>query len=233
MTTTPLQFCEETLDHFKCYATGAQRDFERTEVDLTDQFGHATATLRRPYRFCNPVDKNDEGINDPTAHLMCYQSQDTAGRFSAGRRRVTVTNQFGEQNLVVIRHESLCLPAEKNDVESDLELDRFKCYRVWQERRTPEFTPREVTLADQFETKVTEVLKPHLLCNPVDLNGQGIATDLCHLLCYRIRDAAGQPEFVPVEVSVEDELTALTVGTAQNSCRRVSLLCVPSLKAER
>ena len=190
--------------------------------------------LRRPYRFCNPVDKNTEGIRDPTAHLMCYQSRDAAGTFSGGRHRVTVTNQFGEQSLVTIRHESLCVPAEKNDVASDLEVDRFKCYRVVQERGTPRFTPREVTLADQFENKVTEVLKPHLLCNPVDLNGQGIAADLCHLLCYRIRDAAGQPEFVPVEVSVEDEVGAMSeVGTAQNSCRRASLLCVPSLKAER
>jgi hypothetical protein len=233
VTTTPLQFCEEVLNHYKCYATGSRPDFERTEVELTDQFGSGEALLRRPFRFCNPTDKNDELMSDPTAHLMCYQSQDAAGVFSVGRRRVTVTNQFGEQNLVVIRHESLCLPAEKNDIDSDLEQGPFKCYRVWQERRSPEFTPREVTLTDQFETKITEVLKPHLLCNPTDLNGQGIDTPLCHLLCYRIRDAAGQPEFVPVEVSVADELTALTVGTAQNSCRRVSLLCVPSLKAER
>lgn len=233
MTTTPLQFCEEVLDHFKCYTTNGRPEFERTEVDLTDQFGNAEALVRRPWRFCNPVDKNDEGVSDPTAHLMCYQSWDTAGPFSGGRRFVTVTNQFGEHSLVVIRHESLCLPAEKNGIESELELDRFKCYRVQRERRTPEFTPVEVTLEDQFETKVTEVLKPHLLCNPVDLNGQGIATNLCHLLCYRIRDAAGQPAFVPVEVSIEDELTALTVGTVQNSCGRASLLCVPSLKAER
>ncbi|MCI0635839.1 MAG: hypothetical protein L0206_18260, partial [Actinobacteria bacterium] len=68
MTTTPLQFCEGILDHFKCYSASPDRDFERIEVELTDQFGAAAALLRRPYRFCNPVDKNAEGIRDSTAH---------------------------------------------------------------------------------------------------------------------------------------------------------------------
>lgn len=228
-TTNPLEFCQTILDHFKCYATAPDREFMRTDVDLTDQFGNTDATLLRPFRFCNPADKNDEGIVDPTAHLMCYQARDAT---RVGRRHVLVTNQFGAESLVVTRGESVCVPATKNEIPSALALDRFKCYRVSHELHSPPFTPREVTLADQFETKSTSVIRPLLLCNPVDLNGQGITNNQCHLLCYRVRDAAGQPAFVPQEITVEDDIMEGTLGTRQNSCRKVSLLCVPSIKAE-
>ena len=83
-----------------------------------------------------------------------------------------------------------------------------------QRRRTPPFTPREVTLTDQFETKNTSVIRPLILCNPVDLNGQGIANNQCHLLCYRVRDTAGQPEFVPQEITVEFSLSFQVKGKA-------------------
>ena len=42
-----LLFCEEVLDHFKCYTTNGRPEFERTEVDLTDQFGNTEALVRR------------------------------------------------------------------------------------------------------------------------------------------------------------------------------------------
>ncbi len=62
------------LDHFKCYK--AKSRFPNKVVELVDQFGPATVIVQRPERLCNPVDKNGEGINDPTAHLTCYKAKD-------------------------------------------------------------------------------------------------------------------------------------------------------------
>jgi hypothetical protein len=74
-------------------------------------------------------------------------------------------------------------------------MNHFKCYKV--RSKGSGFVPLTVTVADQFETKMTRVLKPLLLCNPVDKNGEGIPDPACHLTCYRIRDAPGQLPFTP------------------------------------
>lgn len=79
---------------------------------------------------------------------------------------------------------------------SALDLNYFKCYRV---RPKDRFASRTVTLADQFETQTATVVKPRLLCNPVDKNGEGIFDPAKHLTCYTLR----QPTFRAREVIVE------------------------------
>ena len=228
-TTTPIPVCVDVLDHLKCYRTRRNTSFTTHAVHLKDQFEDVDMTVHRPYRLCNPVDKEDEGINDPTEHQMCYQIRDKTPRFA--RRNVKVENQFGTQFLVVGRPESLCVPAEKDGIPSDLNGDRMKCYRV----SSRDFVPLNVNLEDQFETKDTTVLKPILLCNPTEVNGDPINDPVCHQVCYRIDDLPGQPDFVPVPVTVEDEFhndLSVNVRRFRGECRQVSLLCVPSLKTE-
>jgi hypothetical protein len=230
--TTPLEFCEETLDHLKCYRVRRNSAFNPNGVSLEDQFEDVDMTVLRPYRLCNPVDKEDEGINDPTEHQMCYQIRDTVAQPRFRRREVRVENQFGTQILVVTRPETLCTPAEKDNIVSDLNGDRMKCYRVVQKVGQRDFEERVVTLEDQFETKETTVIKPVLLCNPVALDDDPITSPTCHQVCYRIDDVLGQPDFVPVPVTVQDEFYDLAINPFRGECRQVSLLCVPSLKTE-
>jgi hypothetical protein len=230
--TTPLEFCEETVDHLKCYRTRRTTAFFPNGVSLEDQFEDVDMTVLRPYRLCNPVDKNDEGIVDPTEHQMCYQIHDTVAQPRFRRRDVLVENQFGKQTLVVTRPETLCVPAEKDGITSDLNGDRMKCYRVVQKVGERDFVPFNVKLTDQFESKDTTVIKPILLCNPTGLDGSEIGSPTCHQVCYRITDVAGQDEFVPVPVTVKDEFYDLSVDAFRGECRQVSLLCVPSLKTE-
>jgi hypothetical protein len=213
-------------DHFKCYKLrGGGHRFHPGPVGLVDQFGASASVAEEPERLCNPVDKEGEGITDPTAHLMCYDLAQEKG-FQA--RDVVVRNQFGDQILTVVRPESLCVPATKDGVDSPLNLNHFKCYRVAQ--RHGKFPSRVVELADQFETKTTVVQKPLLMCNPVDKNGEGVVDPANHLTCYRIVDAAGQPDFLQRDVSVEDQFTEQLVTAFRGTCRKASLLCVPSEK---
>ena len=170
--------------------------------------------MRKPVRFCNPTGKNDEEINDPTAHLACYKMKGGANP----KREVLVRNQFGDQTVTVNKAESLCVPAEKNGVPSDLALNHFQCYRV----RGKGFTSRDVTLSDQFGTAGVTVLKPRRLCAPVDKNGEGIVDEAGHLMCYRIKQPGDSPKR---DLTVDDQF-----GSFTPSVRRPVFLCVPSLK---
>ena len=102
---------DERLDHFKCY--DADGDPVDATVDLADQFGVEPGVLvGKPQVFCNPVDKNGEGILDPEAHLTCYEIEDLGER-----QAVLISNQFGEQTLTVNEPQLLCVPSEKLDVQ--------------------------------------------------------------------------------------------------------------------
>ena len=107
----------------------------------------------------------------------------------------------------------------------DAPLDHFKCYEAEDEERF--FERQIVLLSDQFEEKLTVVIKPELVCNPVDKNGEGINDPATHLVCYRIRDARGEPEFEARVVITEDQFGELLLEVEEPE-----LLCVPALKTD-
>jgi hypothetical protein len=216
-------------DHFKCYRTSQLGSkFQPRDVELVDQFLGTTTKVQKPLRFCNPVDKNGEGIEDPTAHLMCYKIKEP--RFIV--RDVEVTNQFGTQRLTVNRPDSLCLPAAKDDIPIESDINHYKCYKVRPAKGEPKFQERLVDLDDQFESKLTEVVKPRFLCNPVDKNGEGVPDPGNHLVCYRIDDAPGEPRFVRVQADILDQFGEQDLNTLRGDCRKASFLCLPSAKRE-
>jgi hypothetical protein len=202
--------------------------FTRRTVTLADQFGTTTTEVIRPDRVCNPAGINGGGIADPTIHEMCYRISEP----NFQRRDVLVSNAFGQQTLTVLSPEGLCNPAEKDGVPMTTGVDpiHFKCYKVRQSGSR--FSEQTVTLNDQFETKVTRVIKPMLLCNPVDKNGEGMPDPGCHQVCYRIRDAVGQASFPGADVTIEDQFTTEDLRTFFGECRRAGFLCMPSSKTE-
>jgi cysteine-rich repeat protein len=212
-------------DPFKCYKLREQGSsrFQPGPLSLVDQFGASSDFVKAPERLCNPVDVDGAGIADPTTHLMCYDLAPEPGFI---RRNVVSRDQFGDHALVVVRPDSLCVPAEKDGVQSETALDGFKCYRVARQKGL-DFGPRSVSLADQFETKTETVQKPILFCNPVSPSGESLADPETHLTCYRI---PAPPEATPRDVSVEDEFTEQHVRAFRGTCRKVGLLCVPSIK---
>jgi len=78
---------------------------------LQDQFGESLHSALVLERFSTPVDKSQEGIIDPLAHLTWWRLLDGVG---STFRRVVVTNQFGVQDLEVFEAEYLLAPAVKN-----------------------------------------------------------------------------------------------------------------------
>ncbi len=107
-------------EHFKCYE--AEGDAVNVLVNLVDQFGVEQVLVGEPELFCNPVDKNGEGILVPTAHLTCYEIEDE----EFDERNVDISNQLDDQTLEVEDPELLCVQSEKIAVDEAPEDDNDK-----------------------------------------------------------------------------------------------------------
>jgi hypothetical protein len=222
-----------TLDNFKCYkAKQLGTRFDPRRVILTDQFNTERVNVVRPEAFCTPVDKNGEGINDPTAHLTCYKARDVRGdEFPAFRRQpVEAGDQFGTHTLLLKAVRSLCLRSSKSPAGQvpgppTESLDHFKCYTTKQ--LGTKFDPRQVLLTDQFITERVNVVRPEAFCTPVDKNGEGINDPNAHLTCYKIRDIRRDefPAFERRRVEAGDQF-----GTHSLLVTKTRTLCLPSSK---
>jgi hypothetical protein len=221
------------LGNFKGYSLARRRGFVPIDVDLVDQFEMKNTTVLRPKYLANPAGIDGSGIADPAAHLMCYRIKDVTGEPPFAHTDIRIETQFGTDFVTAIKSDVLCVPAAKDLVPLTSTYDRFKCYRLRKQRGAPKFTPRELAVTDQFEDKQMTIPRPFLLCNPVGRDGEEIQNPVCHLTCFRVKDAPGQPKFIEREAIVEDEFGTQNVGTTTNVkefCGKSAVLCVPSLK---
>lgn len=211
------------LEHFKCYDIKAITRHRKRKVQLTDQFGAATASVTKPRDLCNPAQKNNESFQNRTDHLKCYAIRSSGFQ----QRTVHVRNQFGPDTLNVVKPERLCLPSAKQSIRKrrqplpTFQTDHFKCYKV---KAQAKFTSRKVQLKDQFHIENVNVAKPLRLCNPVQKNSTPIQHPVRHLVCYQIKDVRKR-RFRQRIVLVRNQF-----GTEIVRATKPRTLCVPSLK---
>ncbi len=110
-------------DHFLCYKAKSAKGepkFERLDVDLDDQFGATTKTVKKPKFLCTPVAKDGEPVIDPASHLVCYEVKRLRGQPKFQKRDVLVFNQFEDEVegriLTVKKPRILCVPSTKKDL---------------------------------------------------------------------------------------------------------------------
>ena len=102
-------------------------------------------------------------------------------------------------------------------------LDAFLCYKVKPSKGSDDFEKRSVSLANLFETGSADVVKYAALCNPANLNGQGIADPVTHLASFKIKpDAKHVKQSGPV---------ATSFGELVLETRTPDRLLVPSSKS--
>ena len=77
--------------------------------------------------------------------------------------------------------------------------NHLTCYSIKQ--GPPSFSPREVTVSDQFisPAKSFSVIKAKRLCVPVDKNGEGIVNGSRKLLCYKAKPVS--PTIMPTSAT--------------------------------
>ncbi len=100
------------LDHYKCYNVTRALAVNAT-VNLVDQFNTESVTVRKAKWFCNPVDKNGEGIINVEDHLVFYDIVPQTP-FSTS---VTAVDQFGSHPLNVTGSLYLGVPSKKFEVD--------------------------------------------------------------------------------------------------------------------
>jgi len=100
------------LDHYKCYDVTRALPVNAT-VSLVDQFNTENVTVRKATWFCNPVDKNGEGIINVEDHLVFYDIVPQTP-FSTS---ITAVDQFGSHPLNVTGSLYLGVPSKKFEVD--------------------------------------------------------------------------------------------------------------------
>lgn len=101
------------------------------------------------------------------------------------------------------------------------EQPHFECYRA--DEATHLSDERVVTLEDQFDSIKTRLGRITQICTPVSKNGEGIADQELHLVCYEILDPHDPKKWV---------MTTNQFGRAKMYVRDSQELCVPSTKRE-
>jgi hypothetical protein len=186
-------------------------------VTLADPyFQQERLLLDEPELLCNPVSKNNEPISDPTAHLLCYDLDGFARKVD---RRVVTVHQLGMLRLHIHRADTLCVPAEKDGVDSALNIDHFKCYNAHRDGG-PRFRDRDLILRDQFFTDKVEVEQPENFCTAVDKNGEGIRNASARLVCHDLDDARDANR----TVTTRDQFGELRLKVDEGET-----LCLPSV----
>jgi hypothetical protein len=208
-------------DHQKVYRIGEGPPFTGL-LELRDQFGFGNYQYQGPFWLSTPVQKNTEPIRDPATHYLWYE---IFKPLIDPVRQVVVQNQFGEGLLEVRNAHYLLVPALKNQnpgTPLPTHQNHFKCYDAIGGSALP-----TVTLVNQFGTEVVQVLRPALLCNPVEKTHAGQVFPILfpqdHFVCYDIFPRA--PLGVGVTVTDQIAPTQRPAFILENQW-----LCVPSLK---
>ncbi|MCC6848868.1 MAG: hypothetical protein IT294_10240 [Deltaproteobacteria bacterium] len=217
------------VDHYKCYkaakASGSTAFVERS-VTLADGVETKSTRVIKTSEFCNAVDKDGQGIQDPNAHLQCYQIKDAPGQARFASSTETIDNEFGSgQDLTLKKAKRLCVPAGNAGAPAAPNLDRFKCYTAKTPSGAPKFAAVSAHLQDVFEEKLATVLEPESVCNTTDVDGVPAISPAAQIHCYKIRQASGQGPFVKRLLQASNEFADETL-----QAQKATLLCVPSTR---
>lgn len=98
-----------SIDHYACVRVKGARS-RLSGVALRTQFGPATVDVKRPLHLCTAVDKNGEGVVDPSRDLMCYQVR--MRPLGQPATATTTTNQFETATIDLFGVRELCVPAQ-------------------------------------------------------------------------------------------------------------------------
>jgi hypothetical protein len=207
-------------------------------VEREDQFGEGTMKLIKPRLFCNPVNKNGEGISNPSTHLTCY-TRPLFTTFDRKRNQITPTDQFGELALDLrSRPSTLCVPSlDITESQEPLagasssalialpatDIDEYNLYRAKKTRRTPSFKRREVNLVDQWIDDDVRLTRPTRFGTPAKRKpppASSYINEEAKLTCYQIRKV---DKFDRRDVEIQNEF-----GRERLTVRKPHMLCVPS-----
>ena len=214
------------LSSFECYDAASWQKpgwwFSSNKTLLEDRFESARFNLGSTNEVCTAL----QAPASQSAHrLACVRLRRASGADKT--RTVKVKNALGTVTLTVGKAQQLCLPAGATKLPADPGLDAFTCYDAQTKKSTPRFTPRAMTLTDEFGSASVDVIEPEMFCTPTSVAQGGVEHELAQLVCYDINERRvwGRSDnvFRPRNLSV-----AHARGTDFVTLWRRDQLCVPS-----
>ena len=107
------------VNHYKCYTVAIPKGDPKFKVisgvSVDDQFtnGAKLFDLKKPTRLCLPVNKNGEGVLNPTANLLCYQATPVTGQPKhQAVKGLYLSNQLDQEQADTVKEEDLCVPSD-------------------------------------------------------------------------------------------------------------------------
>jgi DNA-binding beta-propeller fold protein YncE len=213
-----------SLDHFQCYLPRKTTAHLLGVASLQDQFDgkkFEQVEVTELSRFCNPVRKVFSGKVTPIAHDKLHLAIYSIATKPTGNHSLLISNQFGQQKILVGPPRWLAVPTSKNSTtppDTKL-LSHFKCYPVVKGKSVNV----AVDLTDQWSSdKGVRVGLQAIFCNPARKIHAGkkypIVNTAAHLLCYRL---GAKP--IPKSAFILNQF-----GQADIAVVGADLLCVPS-----
>jgi hypothetical protein len=111
-TTTTTTLVPATIDHFECYRVKSLA-MPKIPVSLANEFESKGVAVVKVDAACVPVDKNGEGIPDPTTYLTCYRIKENPKQPRLTPQSLTLTDQFGTKQVLAVKGRTLCVPSTK------------------------------------------------------------------------------------------------------------------------
>ena len=213
------------LDHFLFYTIATQPTQDvigvQTQFDIGPAAGPERLLLRAAVLFANPVQKNNEKILDPNAHLTWYAAYDSV---PDPVRVVNYTDQFGRRRIYMGRKYAFLSPTQKARRGSRFpeDLDHYVVFQVLDSSPVN----KAVKLRDQWGAYDAKVYLPQFFAAPSRKwhagNVDGIKNATDHLAIYRIN-----PKPVQKAVPSRDQFGTRVVNAAYTI-----LLAVPCTKGK-
>jgi hypothetical protein len=149
----------------------------------------------------------------PPDHYKCY-----AAKFPRhAKRTVSLRDQFGQDDAVVLKPRFLCTPTTKGAEPLYDEASHLTCYAL-----KPEKLKIRVRVHNQFGQNVdVQTKKRVMLCLPTEKNGEGDPLELDHFACY----SGKFPRLAPRPVALVDQFK-----TEETQVSKALLLCNPVSK---
>jgi len=242
---------DPTPDHYFSYVVNEKTvpEFEKFSIGLADQFGADLYSVVKPIRMYNPVQKNDEPINDFETHLKAYKIRGETPEV----QNLVLINQFEEIDVDIKRVDSLLLSTAKShtgptDPLTDSLVDDFKCYRVNVNERIGNgggVSKNPVFIADPNfkELRLVKVTGKPLLCNPVakldPMTGQPLSeikNPDVHLACYNVKPLKGDEGHTKIRFDTNNQFGPEDLITKRHDVELQSgkvlkhEICVPTIK---
>ena len=204
------------------------------DLFVADPFSEECITTSTAVRLTDDTAENTYASWGPSPlpanHYLSYGIKEMKGTAKFMKRDVTLADQFETGTFEVKKLKALYNPVDKNG-EGIADPDTHLVgYEIKRDKSEPDHVKQvNIQVEDQFGTLTVDTVKPDRLLVPSAKSVTGPVGELPvplnsdHFKCYRVEITEGTPEFVSLQVALEDQFTAQRVFEVDEPTR----LCNP------